>query len=181
VSPTANGLQVDEDTRIQVLDNISLLPRADKEQRGAFIRDERTLVVWSDSFDDIVPVFEEFEEKLTELVWRKRPRYEADAEGSYVASTLAYDAGTAVGTSLDDKEAAEFAAKEEAPDPRLVRADKRKANKWWNWKVADGEEKPKPANDIEGGAVIRPTRLYAAGYCGFAVALAICGCLMPRH
>jgi hypothetical protein len=66
---------VNEDTRIQVLDNITLLPRADKEQRGAFIRDERTLVVWTNNFNNIVPIYEEFEDKLISLVWRESPRY----------------------------------------------------------------------------------------------------------
>jgi hypothetical protein len=46
----------------------SLFSRADKEQRGSFIRDERTLVVWSNSFDEIVPALENLENKVIQLV-----------------------------------------------------------------------------------------------------------------
>jgi hypothetical protein len=49
------------------------LPSADKEQCGAFIRDERVLVVWSDSLDNIIPTCHDFEERLIKLLWRSRP------------------------------------------------------------------------------------------------------------
>jgi cellulose synthase/poly-beta-1,6-N-acetylglucosamine synthase-like glycosyltransferase len=159
---------VDEDTRIQVLDNMSFLPRADKEQRGAFIRDERTLVVWTDNFDDIVPVFEEFEEKLMGLVWRERPRYQ---NGELVTGSKA-GSEIALPTLLKhDKEAAQFSKEQEEVDPRIARADERKG-KWWNWKLAD-PKKPEPVQDIEGAPVRRQTRLFASVYSGLAVALCL--------
>ncbi|KAJ7704828.1 glycosyl transferase family group 2-domain-containing protein [Mycena rosella] len=46
------------------------LPQAEKEQCGAFIRDERVLSVWSDDLDHIVPLCSDFEEKLVKLIWR---------------------------------------------------------------------------------------------------------------
>lgn len=46
------------------------LPRADKDQCGAFVRAERVLVIWSDQLDDIVPVFHDFEDKLIKCVWK---------------------------------------------------------------------------------------------------------------
>ncbi|KAF9231887.1 glycosyl transferase family group 2-domain-containing protein [Melanogaster broomeanus] len=58
---------IDVDTKIQVLETISELPRAEKEQCAAFIRDERVVVVWADNFDDIVPLCRDLEDKMIKL------------------------------------------------------------------------------------------------------------------
>lgn len=50
-----------------------LLPQADREQCAAFIRDERVMVIWSESIDRIVPLCADFEERLIKLLWRSRP------------------------------------------------------------------------------------------------------------
>ena len=36
-------------------------------------RDERVLIVWSDSIDSIIPTCRDFEERLIKLLWRSRP------------------------------------------------------------------------------------------------------------
>ncbi|KAJ3500953.1 hypothetical protein NMY22_g19087 [Coprinellus aureogranulatus] len=72
VSDNADALYIDSNTRIQILDTVAHLPKADKEQCGAFLRDERVLVVWCDDLDQIVPLCKEFNEKLMKLVWRSR-------------------------------------------------------------------------------------------------------------
>lgn len=36
-------------------------------------RDERVLIVWSDSIDTIIPTCHDFEERLIKLLWRSRP------------------------------------------------------------------------------------------------------------
>ncbi|KAH7886770.1 glycosyl transferase family group 2-domain-containing protein [Phlebopus sp. FC_14] len=72
VPDDAQAIYVDSDTRIQIIDSMSMLPRAEKEQCGAFIRNERVLVVWSDNLDSIIPLCRDFEEKLIKLVWRAR-------------------------------------------------------------------------------------------------------------
>lgn len=64
---------VDSNTRIQVLDSMVLLPQAEKDQNAAFIRDERVLVVWSDSLDTIIPIARDFEDRLIRLLWRTKP------------------------------------------------------------------------------------------------------------
>ncbi|KAF8346389.1 glycosyl transferase family group 2-domain-containing protein [Amanita rubescens] len=79
VPEDASGISLDFNTRIQILDSISLLSTADKEQCGAFIRDERVLIVWSDSLDLVVPQCKEFEEKLMKLIWRSRPATSASS------------------------------------------------------------------------------------------------------
>ncbi|KAI0711643.1 glycosyl transferase family group 2-domain-containing protein [Earliella scabrosa] len=68
LGPEDNSLAIDENARIQVLDTMVDLPTADKEQSAAFIRDERVLVVWSDSIDAIIPTCRDFEERLIKLL-----------------------------------------------------------------------------------------------------------------
>ncbi|EPQ51585.1 hypothetical protein GLOTRDRAFT_140976 [Gloeophyllum trabeum ATCC 11539] len=73
VGPEDKSIYVDANTRIQILETMMLLPHADKEQNAAFIRDERVLVVWSESVDTIVPICRDFEDRLIKLLWRSRP------------------------------------------------------------------------------------------------------------
>ncbi|KAI0916116.1 hypothetical protein AcW1_010030 [Taiwanofungus camphoratus] len=73
VGPDDRSIYVDANTRIQILETMMDLPTADKEQSAAFIRDERVLVVWSDSIDTIIPICRDFEERLIKLLWRSRP------------------------------------------------------------------------------------------------------------
>ncbi|KAH6904288.1 glycosyl transferase family group 2-domain-containing protein [Coprinopsis sp. MPI-PUGE-AT-0042] len=73
VSAEDHYIYVDSETRIQVLDTMLMLPQADREQCAAFIRDERVMVVWSESIDRIVPLCQDFEERLIKLLWRSRP------------------------------------------------------------------------------------------------------------
>jgi len=63
---------IDEDTRIQVLENVEDLVHAEKDQRAAFIRSERVLVVWEDRVEDIIPAVNDLEQRLVRLVWRAR-------------------------------------------------------------------------------------------------------------
>jgi hypothetical protein len=173
---TQTSIPVDDDTRIQVLDSITYLPRADKEQRGAFIRDERTLVVWADSFDEIVPAYDEFEEKLTKMVWRKRPIFRA--QSSMISSTGSFideKTGSSLGLTGFPTEIKEAIPEETEVDPRIAKAEKRKkGNSFWSWKLAEDKQAD---NEADPEAVIgakRPTRLYAPIYSGLAVGLSIC-------
>jgi len=75
-----------------------LLPQADREQSAAFIvglsfhthtqthfskqRDERVLVVWSESLDRIVPLCNDIDERLIKLLWRSRPGLGMQGPGS---------------------------------------------------------------------------------------------------
>ena len=80
---------VDGNTKIQVLDNMGWLPQADREQGAAFIRDERVLIIWSDSLDSIIPTCQDFEERLIKLLWRSRTETNSPVprEGSISAHT----------------------------------------------------------------------------------------------
>ncbi|EIN05530.1 hypothetical protein PUNSTDRAFT_122407 [Punctularia strigosozonata HHB-11173 SS5] len=73
VTPEDKSIYVDANTRIQIIETMMQLPQAEREQCGAFIRDERVLIVWSDSLDQIIPTCHDFEERLIKLLWRSRP------------------------------------------------------------------------------------------------------------
>ncbi|KZT00078.1 uncharacterized protein LAESUDRAFT_732624 [Laetiporus sulphureus 93-53] len=100
VGPDDRSIYVDANTRIQIIETMMDLPAADKEQSAAFVRDERVLVVWSDSIDTIIPTCHEFEERLIKLLWRSRP-----TAGSQAASASSHPAsiinGSISGHSLN--------------------------------------------------------------------------------
>lgn len=83
-------IYVDSQTRIQIIDTMLLLPTADREQCAAFIRDERVMVIWSESIDRIVPLCSDFEERLIKLLWRSRPL----APPSVTSATAANNRGS---------------------------------------------------------------------------------------
>ncbi|KAI0763980.1 glycosyl transferase family group 2-domain-containing protein [Trametes elegans] len=100
VGPDDKSIYIDANTRIQILDTMVDLPTADKEQSAAFIRDERVLVVWSDTIDTIIPICQDFEERLIKLLWRSRP---GGFPGSHPTSTNSHPAsvsGSVSGHSL---------------------------------------------------------------------------------
>ena len=178
------------DTRIQILDTIGQLARADREQRGAFVRDEGTLVVWADEFDEIVPVFEDFEDKLIRLVWRARPRGAGAAllaDASAAPSPPPSYAASSVALGLEEKSATEPGGTEagstkEAPEEPHAQQPDRAGQSWWSWKLAGGAKRAAAerakTGDVEslGAEAPRPVRLYAAVYSGSAVALTLCEC-----
>lgn len=59
-------------------------------------RDERVLVVWSDSIDTIIPTCHDFEERLIKLLWRSRP---GAFPGSHPTSSTSHPASVS-GESL---------------------------------------------------------------------------------
>ncbi|KAL0059149.1 hypothetical protein AAF712_014121 [Marasmius tenuissimus] len=73
VDSSETSLYIDANTCIQVLDTMMDLGSADKEQRAAFIRDERVLIVWASALDNIIPTCQDFDERLIKLLWRSRP------------------------------------------------------------------------------------------------------------
>ncbi|KAI0764841.1 glycosyl transferase family group 2-domain-containing protein [Fomes fomentarius] len=100
VGPEDSSIYIDANTRIQILDTMVDLPTADKEQSAAFIRDERTLVAWSDSIDTIIPICHDFEERLIKLLWRSRPGAFPGSHPTSSNSHLASVAGSLSGHSL---------------------------------------------------------------------------------
>jgi hypothetical protein len=172
-SDTAEHVQLDPATQIQVLDSMPDLAGASKEQRGAFIRDERVLVVWTDDLDHIVPLCKEFEQKLIKLVWHSRP----------VSRTPMFSqAGSVIGSSAvlnekiaevdEDAEQAKVDALEvlakEAP-----RAQKPEKKSFFGF---GKKVKAAPAQDLEksSGPEARNVRLFSPIYSGLAAAFSLC-------
>ena len=175
---------------------MSHLPKADKEQCGAFIvsvtfllsyilnskiqRDERVLVVWSDDLDHIVPLCNEFEEKLMKLVWRSRlvtsPSV-TTSDSTPVTSTTASNVNlnekaTAARVSVTVAEAAVATA---ALTPLGTAAAPKK--KFWGlgWRLST-KEPSAGATDPEKASTPPPRaiRLFAPLYGGLGSGLSIC-------
>ncbi|KAG2059448.1 hypothetical protein BDR06DRAFT_1003558 [Suillus hirtellus] len=139
-------IYVDSNTRIQVLESMYLLPQAEKDQNAAFIRDERVLVVWSDSLDTIIPIARDFEDRLIRLLWRTRPPLPSTHEPSIYS--------------------------EKPADPRLtpsstVNSDSQRRT--WFGRVVPSQQDPEKTEQKQPA---RPIMLYAPLYNGLCAALA---------
>ncbi|KAK9366094.1 glycosyl transferase family group 2-domain-containing protein [Lipomyces kononenkoae] len=63
------SVPLSENTRIQVLERISDLPRARKYQYSAFIRSEGCLLVWADDVRQLLSLANLLENRMVEVVW----------------------------------------------------------------------------------------------------------------
>ncbi|KAJ7472250.1 glycosyl transferase family group 2-domain-containing protein [Mycena galericulata] len=171
VSPDEKNIYVDANTRIQILDTMLMLPHADKEQCAAFIRDERVLVVWSESLDAIIPTCQDFEDRLIKLLWRSRPTGSSNV-GSLAGSVLSH---SSVPTRQSgDARALYDPEKPNAPsddDSEKLRTKARVRRNWYGKKV--GVTTTTVGADIESGLRDRrEAKLYAPVYNGLAAGLA---------
>lgn len=157
-------------TRIQVLDTITQLGRAEKEQCGAFIRDERVLIVWSDSLETIVSTYQEFEQKLIALVWKNKATLAPAVVSSKAISQRTSDPS---GTLHEEKTS--VIPEEQIPqETRGIRPPK-KTRKWpWSWKAiyVSGDVQSQEDPEKTGTAKKRKIRLFAPLYNGIGAGLA---------
>ncbi|KAF8063422.1 glycosyl transferase family group 2-domain-containing protein [Lyophyllum atratum] len=182
VSDDSDAIHLDTNTRIQILDTVSHLPKADKEQCGAFIRDERVLIAWSDELDNIVPLCAEFEEKIMKFVWRSRTN-----PASMVSSATASisPSTTASNVNLNEKNfrhpitmtdavaAIALAEKEGIPAP--VEQPTKTGSKW-SWRLSKKRASNAASKDLEKGSTgreTRPIRLFAPIYGGLGLGFAV--------
>ncbi|EAU83457.1 NCP1 [Coprinopsis cinerea okayama7 len=172
VSEDSTAIYIDANTRIQILDTVSHLARADKEQCGAFLRDERVLVVWCDDLDQIIPLCTEFNEKIMKLVWRTRMMHTSSIFTSRSSLPV-----PSIGSSAHINEKAPdiiptvgttkpVEPEQPPPPPR----------KWYSWKLS--RSKPTSAtqsSDPEKGddRQERPVRLFAPFYAGLGFGLSV--------
>ncbi|KAF5357770.1 hypothetical protein D9756_001156 [Leucocoprinus leucothites] len=129
IGPTDDCIYIDRDTRIQVIETIDELPHAEKDQCGAFIRDERSLVLWSYSLETMIPLCKEFEEKLIKHIWRTRtvarketPSISTSINPSIVNSEIHLNEKTPDSTQVSKEEP----AVQSQPAPK---------RKWWSWRL----------------------------------------------
>ncbi|KAF9074579.1 glycosyl transferase family group 2-domain-containing protein [Rhodocollybia butyracea] len=147
---------------------------ADKEQCGAFIRDERVLIVWSDDLDTILSFCSDFEMKLVKLVWRSRASTSGAASLISNGSVSGLPSTTTSDVNLTEKPSVPSQAPP-LPSP-AEKTEKPKPKSKWNifsWKIS--KKTPQPASDLEKGSAPppRPTRLYAPFYGGFGAGLSV--------
>ena len=69
-SPDATDVPLMNGLRVQILPDVSDLPRARRHQQAAFIASEALLVVWDDDAMHLIQRAKAIESELMELVWK---------------------------------------------------------------------------------------------------------------
>ncbi|KAI0028398.1 glycosyl transferase family group 2-domain-containing protein [Vararia minispora EC-137] len=171
VPDDADAVFLDEDTRIQILETMDDLPFAEKEQRGAFIREDRSLVVWGDSVHTIVPLYHDFDEKLIKLASTLRLPDDGLLTGIDSPHTLSTAPASTTPVSTSDVGLSLNADMEKST--REVPVQQKKHNHWWSWRI--GEKSTVPAADPENatGRSARPMVMFAPFYSGLAAGLSV--------
>ncbi|KXN88664.1 hypothetical protein AN958_06208 [Leucoagaricus sp. SymC.cos] len=164
VEPDAKSIYVDANTRIQILDTMLHLPQADREQCAAFIRDERVMVIWSESLDRIVPACHDFDERLIKLLWRSRPQAHAGTASPAPSSLSPSVDGHTPSFSIEGKPPSRAGATVEGAT--IVGAHEKGTRVKRNWFGKKNDDV-----DLESQWRKRPTKLYAPFYNGLAAAL----------
>ncbi|KAF9530692.1 glycosyl transferase family group 2-domain-containing protein [Crepidotus variabilis] len=201
VPENATFIYIDDNTRIQILDTINHLPKADKEQCGAFIRDEHVLVVWCDSLEQIVPLCNDFDEKMMKLVWRSRnhnhtPSLVTSPSNSSAPSTTpsninltekiksGNDVALAIAVeSLQEKQKI-TTVEDVGSNPDSVAGTTKKRWGWGGWRLSPKKTASPSVSDPEKAheRLPRPIRLFAPLYTGLGAGLALffiaCGVLV---
>jgi hypothetical protein len=184
---TEVAIYVDTNTRIQILETMSDLPLADKEQNAAFVRDERVMVCWSDDIDRIIPTCNDLNDKLSLLIWRLREQFLSPSTPTLASAGRVLSSGSGVttpnGTLALSSEKNPFgappnelgqngAAKEQSVfEDGGAEAANKVDRGWFGWK----QIKQKGAADTEKAkkSAKRPTRLFAPAYNAIGAGLAL--------
>ncbi|KIM43612.1 hypothetical protein M413DRAFT_68979 [Hebeloma cylindrosporum] len=172
IAQDERSIYVDSETRIQILETMLMLPQADREQCAAFIRDERVMVIWSESLDRIIPLCQDFEERLIKLLWRARPVVPTTPNSSGSPSAAgSYCHGTGGGGVGSDS----FASSQREQEEKTKKGYRRT---WYGKKIflqSGVDEKGGALDDVEElrGEGKRPVRLYAPLYNGLAAGIAL--------
>jgi len=133
-------------------------------------RDERVLVVWSDSLDTIVPIARDFEDRLIRLLWRNRPPQATPQSSPSAPSSVP----PSVPESLSGHSHAHLAgsvplSEKASPSPATQPPEVSYKRTWLGRKI------PISVVDVEKAvnAAPRPTMLFAPAYNGLAAGLAV--------
>jgi cellulose synthase/poly-beta-1,6-N-acetylglucosamine synthase-like glycosyltransferase len=187
ITEDADAIHIDTNTRIQVIDTMSDLPQADKEQCGAFIRDERVMIIWSDDLDTIIPIYQDFESKLIKLVYSSRASTlfspapsTLDKSNAPTANTTASNLNLVANANNEQSTATED-LNEKAEKTMKERQEGRNGKKtgsktsWFSWKLSSQPKPSSESTDLETGGKInkRPIRYFAPVYGGIGAALSV--------
>ncbi|PPQ78438.1 hypothetical protein CVT25_011883 [Psilocybe cyanescens] len=196
IGPDDDCLYIDNNTRIQILDSIDMLPSAEKDQCGAFIRDERAVVLWSYNLETILPLCKEFEEKLIKHIWRTRTvsHRPAPSVSSASPTTISVVSPEGSQTALNEKAAVTSVRVDEVkPEPEeavqpasaitLADASTPAKRSWWSWKLqprsAAAGGSTSSSSDPEKGGKRKERKLVLIGpiYAGMGAAMSACAYL----
>ncbi|KAF9014299.1 glycosyl transferase family group 2-domain-containing protein [Cyathus striatus] len=175
IAPEDDSIYIEQNTRIQVIDTIDLLPMAEKDQCAAFIVTRRALPSPLGLFhENLLPLWQEFEEKLIKFVWRTQLPSRAFSSGESQAELNEKHA-----EQTQVQEVTRTATTTSATSASGVTEKPRPASKksWWNWRL--GPHDPNAAassssDDPEKGPGKRKERklmLYGPFYAGCGAAL----------
>ena len=123
-------------------------------------RDERVLVVWSDSLDTIIPIARDFEDRLIRLLWRNRPPLTSSVV-SYPSAPPSLSGHSQLGTPQPQEKRVEVDSP--SPTPQRFRRT------WYGRKVPMS---PSECEKADQEPPRRTTLLYAPFYNGIAAGLA---------
>ncbi|RDB23122.1 Glucans biosynthesis glucosyltransferase H [Hypsizygus marmoreus] len=144
VGPNDESIYIDQSTRIQILDSIDYLPQAEKDQCGAFIRDEGSLVLWSYHLEAMIPLCKEFDEKLIKYIWRTRKVARR--------STLPVGAEQLQPTTSNTGSEQQLNEKTEDVEAKVEAANQKPTKrKWWSWKLQPRAVEASSSDPEKGG------------------------------
>lgn len=164
-------LEIDANTRIQCLDDLSSLSNAEKDQCSAFIRSDLSLVLWSfNDPEEIITQHNELDEKLIKYIWRTRSG--SNRQRTNTPSLWSATDPSLVGSTLSRSNIGEVAseAKLTAPEPEPTPAPApAPTRRWFNaWRRLDS-----PHADASAAATaVRKQPLLGPLYAGLGTALA---------
>ncbi|KAG6864652.1 hypothetical protein C0991_008069 [Blastosporella zonata] len=139
IEPDEQSMYIDQSTKIQILESIDYLPQAEKDQCGAFIRDEGCLVLWSYALETMIPLCKDFDEKLIKHIWRTRKVVRKSIVPPSASDTPSGGSETALNEKVPE-------AKDEGDAPAA------QMRSWWSWKLQPKKPQARPdAEDLEKG------------------------------
>ncbi|KAG6834901.1 hypothetical protein H0H93_006561, partial [Arthromyces matolae] len=175
VAPGEDCIYIDQSTRIQILESIDYLPQAEKDQCGAFIRDEGCLILWSYALETMIPLCKDFDEKLIKHIWRTRKETRKSAAPSLATSSVPETPLAGSEVELNEKTPqVKQGEKEKVPDPEPPSSQQKSS--WWSWKLQPKKREARPAADDAEKGGKEPERklmLFGPFYAGCGAALAL--------
>ncbi|KAF5378270.1 hypothetical protein D9615_008739 [Tricholomella constricta] len=155
------SIYIDHGTRIQILESIDYLPQAEKDQCGAFIRDEGSLVLWSYALETMIPLCKDFDEKLIKHIWRTRKVVRKSLLPPSASTPAASD------VALNEKPSV-------SPEEETKSSPKQEKRAWWSWRLQPpASRQPEATADPEKGRKRKERKLMLLGpfYAGCGAAL----------
>ncbi|KAK0192967.1 glycosyl transferase family group 2-domain-containing protein [Armillaria mellea] len=166
-------IQIDHSTRIQILDSMDMLPTAEKDQCGAFIRNDDCVVLWAYAVDAIIPLCKDFEEKLIRYIWRTRGAPKRDTNTPPLLdphSSMSSSANLQPITSSVSEVSEKEIPTQPPPAPR-------KKSRWWSWKLDSSPPTNQPSDLEKAGGKRRQHKrknvLLGPFYAGCGAAMAL--------